>query len=207
MTGKTAPDFQFETRAIAAGASRVVGVDEVGRGPLAGPVLAAAVWLNPDNIPDGLNDSKKLSPARRQALAERLHEVADVGIGLASVAEIEEHNIHNAAQQAMMRAVFALRVRPDYLLIDGKFGPKGLNLPAETIVKGDGRVLSIAAASIVAKVERDRIMADLAREMPGYGWETNAGYPTPAHKAALLRLGVTAHHRRTFRPVHEALFS
>lgn len=199
------PDFSFETLAQNRGARLIAGVDEVGRGPLAGPVVAAAVRLDPENIPEGLNDSKKISRRKREALAECLRDIADVSIALASVEEIEEHNILRASHMAMMRAVSGLRQRPDHLLIDGKYPPKGLNLPFEMIIKGDARVLSIAAASIVAKVERDRIMAELAAERPGYGWETNAGYPTPQHKAALLKLGVTPHHRRTFRPVHNIL--
>lgn len=188
------------------GASRVAGVDEVGRGPLAGPVTAAAVVLDPNNIPAGLNDSKKLSAKRREALAEELMGCADVSIAHASVEEIDEHNILRASHLAMQRAVEGLRSVPDHLLIDGNMIPRGLQLPSSAIVKGDARSVSIAAASIVAKITRDRIMMDLAQQFPGYGWETNAGYPSKSHKAALQNLGVTPHHRRSFKPVHNILY-
>ncbi|MCA8883887.1 MAG: ribonuclease HII [Rhodobacteraceae bacterium] len=201
----SAPDFHFERSLLDGGAARVAGVDEVGRGPLAGPVMAAAVRLDPDNIPPGLNDSKKLSPRRREALADLLWAQADCAVGEATVDEIAEVNILRAAHLAMQRAVARLALPPDFLLIDGTMAPKGLNLPHRTLVKGDARSLSIAAASIIAKVARDRIMADLAAEFPGYGWETNAGYPTPAHKRALQDLGVTPHHRRSFGPIHKML--
>jgi ribonuclease HII len=200
------PDYSFEAAASARGAVRVVGVDEVGRGPLAGPVTAAAVWLDPRVIPDGLNDSKKLGPDLREGLAALLVECADVSIAHASVEEIAELNILRASHLAMRRAIAGLRVIPDHLLIDGNRMPDGLDLPGECVVRGDARVLSIAAASIVAKVARDRIMADLARSFPGYGWEQNAGYPTPAHKRALSDLGVSPHHRRGFAPVHKILY-
>lgn len=188
------------------GAVRVAGVDEVGRGPLAGPVTAAAVWLDPDAIPDGLNDSKKLTAAVRERLFDQLMAVADVCIAHASVSEIDEINILQASHLAMRRAIAGLRLPPDFLLIDGNRAPAGLTTPLLTIVKGDGKVLSIAAASIVAKVARDRIMCALACDFPGYGWDSNAGYPTPVHKKALLDLGVTPHHRRSFRPVHNILY-
>lgn len=184
----------------------MVGVDEVGRGPLAGPVTAAAVWLDPGSIPEGLNDSKKLTAAMRERLYDQLMAVADVCIAHASVVEIDEINILQASHLAMRRAIAGLRLPPDFLLIDGNRAPAGLTTPLLTIVKGDGKVLSIAAASIVAKVARDRIMCALACDFPGYGWESNAGYPTPVHKKALLDLGVTPHHRRSFRPVHNILY-
>jgi ribonuclease HII len=203
MAGK--PDFSFEAAAMAAGAARIAGVDEVGRGPLCGPVIAAAVWLDPERIPDGLNDSKKLSAARREALFSSLMETADVAIGAASVEEIDSINILRASHLAMIRAIAGLRMVPDHVLIDGNILPRDLTLSAETIVKGDGRSVSIAAASIVAKVWRDRIMVDLAQQHPGYGWERNAGYPTQDHLAALRNLGVTPHHRRSFKPVHNIL--
>ncbi len=199
------PSFDFETAAHLRGFARVAGVDEVGRGPLAGPVTAAAVVLDPANIPDGLNDSKKLSAKRRDALYDTLLAHADVCIIDVSVAEIDQHNILRASHIAMVRALAGLREPADYALIDGNMMPRGLNLPAETIVKGDARSLSIAAASIVAKVWRDRLMVDLAQQHPGYGWEKNAGYPTVEHKAGLKRHGVTPHHRRSFRPVHNIL--
>jgi ribonuclease HII len=200
------PDFSFEQAAFALGKLRVVGVDEVGRGPLSGPVLAAAVWLDPAQIPEGLNDSKKLTAARREALYDVICGACDVGIGAASVEEIDALNILRASHLAMTRAVAALAIAPDHVLIDGNMIPRGIAHPAEAVVKGDGRSLSIAAASIVAKVLRDRIMVDLAQQHPGYGWERNAGYPSPEHLAALRNLGVTAHHRRSFRPVHNILY-
>jgi len=203
---KTTPTFDIETDAQAHGYMRVAGVDEVGRGPLAGPVVAAAVVLNPENAPQGLNDSKQLTKKRREALFEQLHEVADVSIGEASVREIEEHNILRASHIAMIRALGGLKAPADYALIDGNQIPRGINLPALTIVKGDTKSLSIAAASIVAKVWRDRLMFALAQQHPGYGWETNQGYPTKEHKAGLKSHGVTPHHRRTFAPIHNILW-
>jgi len=181
----------------------VAGIDEVGRGPLAGPVTAAAVILDPDNIPSGLRDSKQLSPARRKKLAEQIMRCATVSIAHATVAEIDRLNILHAALLAMDRAAAALTA--DHHLIDGNRIPPGLRDRAEWIVQGDARCLSIAAASIVAKVTRDRIMVDLAQQHPGYGWDRNAGYPTPEHLAALQKLGVTPAHRRSFAPVHKML--
>ncbi len=204
---RTAPDFTFETTALDAGGTRVAGVDEVGRGPLAGPVTAAAVWLDPTAMPDGLQDSKRLGVAARESLFEQIMACADVGIGHASPAEIDAINILQASFLAMRRAIAALRVPPDHLLIDGNRLPADLPCPAQAIVKGDARSLSIAAASIIAKVTRDRIMANLARRYPGYGWETNAGYPTRCHKNAIADLGLTPEHRRSFKPVRNILSS
>lgn len=201
-----APNFDLETAALTAGARRVAGVDEVGRGPLAGPVTAAVVILNPDDMPTGLNDSKKLTAKRRDALFDEIMARAAVSIGHASVAEIDEFNILRASHLAMERAVAGLLPAPDHLLIDGNMIPKGLTIRAEAVIKGDGRALSIAAASIVAKVTRDRIMMDLAQQHPGYGWETNAGYGSKSHISALQYLGVTPHHRRSFKPVHNILY-
>jgi ribonuclease HII len=203
---KTAPDFSLETAAFNRGVMRVAGVDEVGRGPLAGPVTAAAVVLDPNNIPDGLNDSKKLTAKRREALTEEILKVADVCIAHATVEEIDEHNILRASHIAMERAVAGLSLAPDHLLIDGNLVPLGLRENSEAIVKGDARSLSISAASIVAKTARDSIMMDLAQQFPGYGWETNAGYPSKKHREALVELGVTPHHRRSFKPVHNILY-
>jgi ribonuclease HII len=200
------PDFSLETAAFAQGAVAVAGVDEVGRGPLAGPVTAAAVRLDPAAIPPGLDDSKKLTAPRRAMLAAALWAVADVSVAHASVAEIDDLNILRASHLAMLRAVAGLNRPPDYLLIDGNQMPRGLPCAARTVVRGDATSLSIAAASIVAKVVRDRIMVDLAQQHPGYGWETNAGYGTKAHLTALLNLGVTPHHRRSFAPVHNILY-
>lgn len=200
------PDFSFEETARARGFTLVAGVDEVGRGPLAGPVTAAAVILDPARLPEGLNDSKKLTARRRDALFDAILEMAEVSVAHATVAEIDEINILRASHLAMERALDGLSLAPDHALIDGNLIPKGLTLPATAIVKGDARSLSIAAASIVAKVTRDRIMVDLAQQYPGYGWEKNAGYPSKAHKQALIDLGVTPHHRRSFKPVHNILY-
>jgi ribonuclease HII len=201
----TMPDFRFETDLMAAGARVVAGVDEVGRGPLAGPVTAAAVILDLDRIPMGLNDSKTLSAKRREALVLELRETAQIGVGWASVSEIDALNIRNAAFLAMRRAVEELPVAPDHVLIDGNACPPDLPCAASPLVKGDARCVSIAAASIIAKVARDKVMADLDLAHPGYGWATNAGYPTKAHRDALQHLGVTAHHRRSFAPVYQML--
>ncbi|WP_092884842.1 ribonuclease HII [Roseicitreum antarcticum] len=199
------PDFSFETLAAERGCSFVVGVDEVGRGPLAGPVTAAAVRLLPGAIPEGLADSKTLSAAQRVALAAQIMSCAEVGVGHASVVEIDAINILQASFVAMRRAIAALPQAPDHLLIDGNRLPQDLPCAAEPIVKGDARCLSIAAASIVAKVTRDAIMAGLDAQYPGYGWVRNAGYPTAAHKLALRALGVTPVHRRSFAPVRNIL--
>ena len=200
---RTIPDFTHE----AALGARVAGVDEAGRGPLAGPVAAAAVVLDPQNLPPGLNDSKVLGAARREALFDQIHACAQVSLAWASVAEIDSLNIRAAALLAMRRAVDALDPVPEAALIDGNACPEGLPCRGVTLVKGDALSLSVAAASIIAKVARDRLMAELAMAHPGYGWEVNAGYPTAAHRAALLDLGVTPHHRRSFRPVHNILLS
>ena len=206
MAAKPTPDFTFESAALARGLSVVVGVDEVGRGPLAGPVTAAAVRLDPARIPGGLNDSKALTPARRETLFAAIMEMAEVSVAHASVEEIDSLNILRASHLAMARAVTGLVTNVDHALIDGNMIPRALSCSAEAVVKGDARCLSIAAASIIAKVTRDRIMVDLAQQHPGYGWEVNAGYPTPAHLRALLDFGITPHHRRSFKPVHNILY-
>lgn len=199
------PDFSLEQSLIAQGARRIAGVDEVGRGPLAGPVTAAAVVLDPSVIPDGLNDSKKLTEKKRIALLEVLQDCAEISVAHASVEEIDEINILRASHLAMERAVAGLSVPPEHLLIDGNLIPRGLTIPAQAVVKGDGRSVSIAAASIAAKIARDTIMRDLAQQFPGYGWESNAGYPSKSHISALQNIGVTPHHRRSFKPVHNIL--
>lgn len=203
--GRPVPDFAAETRAFAAGALRVAGVDEVGRGPLAGPVTAAAVRLDPGRIPAGLADSKALTAAARDRLCREILACAEVAVAHATVEEIDALNILRASHLAMTRAVAALG-GIDHALIDGNLIPGGLGCGATAIVKGDACCLSIAAASIVAKVTRDAIMVDLAQQHPGYGWEVNAGYPTRAHLQALLDLGATPWHRRSFRPVHNILY-
>jgi ribonuclease HII len=199
------PDFSFEISARMRGFTCIAGVDEAGRGPLCGPVVAAAVVLDPAHVPAGINDSKKLTEKRRVALFAEIMERAAVGVGRASPAEIDEMNILRASHLAMVRAIDALPLPPDHVLIDGNLLPRDLTVSAEALVKGDARSLSIGAASIIAKVIRDRIMVDLAQQHPGYGWEKNAGYPTKDHLTALQNLGVTPHHRRSFRPVHNIL--
>ena len=199
-------DFAFETEARLAGLWPVAGVDEVGRGPLCGPVTAAAVILDPAHIPGGIGDSKTLSAAKREALAGAIMASACWSVAHASVSEIDRLNILHASHLAMERAVAGLAKRPGFVLVDGNRLPKSLPCPARAVVKGDAKSLSIAAASILAKVVRDRLMVDLAQQHPGYGWERNAGYPTKDHLAALLNLGVTPQHRRSFKPVHNILY-
>ncbi|RWR48754.1 ribonuclease HII [Sinirhodobacter ferrireducens] len=199
------PDYSFELAAQARGLIRIAGTDEVGRGPLCGPVTAAAVILDPARIPEGLNDSKKLSAKRRAALVEEITATADWCVAHASVEEIDSLNILRASHLAMCRAVAGLRARADHVLVDGNRVPQDLGVSAEAIVKGDGRSVSIAAASILAKEARDALMVGLAQQYPGYGWERNAGYPTRDHLQALLDLGVTPVHRRSFKPVHNIL--
>ncbi|RAP40068.1 ribonuclease HII [Rhodovulum viride] len=203
---KPLPDFTLEAEALAGGARLVAGVDEVGRGPLAGPVMAAAVCLTPDDIPDGLRDSKTLTAHRREVLAAEIRARAAVGLGEASAREIEELNILQASHLAMCRALAALPAPPDLALIDGNSLPRALPCRGIRVVKGDARCLSIAAASIVAKVARDAVMVELAQQYPGYGWDHNAGYPTKEHLRALRDMGVSPHHRRSFKPVYNILW-
>jgi ribonuclease HII len=182
----------------------IAGVDEAGRGPWAGPVVAAAVILR-GAVPDGLDDSKKLSAPRRQRLFAELRASAClIGVGQASVAEIDALNILNATHLAMTRAVAALGVEPAMVLVDGNRLPQW-RWPARAIVGGDAKEPAISAASIIAKVTRDAIMADLDAMHPGYGWAANQGYGTPAHAAGLRQLGVTAHHRTSFAPIRALL--
>ncbi len=194
------PDFSIEDRLEGI----ICGVDEAGRGPWAGPVVAAAVVLARDKMPaaliGGLDDSKKLSAEKRAMLFTRLHECASIGVGVAEVNEIDEINILQATMKAMARAVEGLSLSPAVALVDGNRAPE-LSCPVRCVVKGDGISLSIAAASIIAKVTRDRIMAGLADLNPGYGWETNQGYGTKAHRAGLAKLGITSHHRKTYAPI------
>lgn len=182
----------------------LAGVDEAGCAPLAGPVVAAAVVLDRDRFPRGIDDSKKLPEPVREALYEKLMLQARCGVGIVSVEEIDALNIYWARMLAMARAVEALGFDPAFVLVDGNRCPRW-ERPSRPIVAGDAKCRSIAAASIVAKVTRDRIMAAYAREHPGYGWEHNRGYPTPDHRRALRELGVTPLHRRTFGLVREVL--
>jgi len=180
----------------------LAGVDEAGCAPLAGPVVAAAVILDRDKFPRGIDDSKNLPIEKREAIYAKLVKCAAWGVGIASVEEIDRINIYWARMLAMTRAVEALGIEPAWVLVDGNATPRWQR-PSKPIVGGDGKCRSIAAASIVAKVTRDRMMADLARDYPGYGWETNRGYGTPQHQRALDALGTTPIHRRSFAPVRE----
>jgi len=183
----------------------VAGVDEAGRAPLAGPVVAAAVIFRPDRIPEGLNDSKLLSRPVRERLFDVIHEDAlCLAIAEASVAEIDSLNILQASLLAMRRAVAALDPPPGHCLVDGNQDPRH-GLPTTCLVKGDRRSVSIAAAGILAKVARDRIMARLASDFPQYGWERNAGYSVPAHRKGLELVGVSPHHRKSFAPIRKIL--
>jgi len=198
------PTFELEAAELQLHGGPVAGVDEAGRGPLAGPVVAAAVILDPDRIPDGINDSKVLDEETRETLYGRIRATAIVGVGIADVKRIDRDNILAATLWAMAQAVGQLAVVPKLAAIDGNRAPK-LDCPARTIVKGDARCLSIAAASIIAKVTRDRLMVALAAKVPGYGFERHKGYGTAEHHEAIKRLGVTPHHRRSFRAVQLAL--
>lgn len=199
------PDHSLETACHHRGLIRIAGVDEAGRGPLAGPVVAAAVILDPARIPAGLDDSKKLTAKRRDALFDIILAEADVGIGISEVEEIDQINILEASLLAMERAVGALSQPAHHCLIDGNVRPRNLPIPCDPVVKGDAISVSIAAASIIAKVTRDRIMVGLAQQHPGYGWERNMGYGAPMHLSGLRDLGITPHHRRSFAPIHKIL--
>jgi len=200
------PDLSHEDAAGRNNGVLVAGMDEVGRGPLAGPVVACAAILPTDLtlLPAGITDSKKLTEKKREALAPVLREVCSFSLGMASVEEIDSLNILQATFLAMHRALEGLPHKPGFVLIDGNQTPKGLLCPARTIVQGDSKCLSIAAASIIAKVARDAIMRDLDALYPGYGWASNAGYGAPVHMQALFKLGPTPHHRRSFAPVRDA---
>ncbi len=199
------PDFLLE---LSRGLEPIAGIDEAGRGPLAGPIVAAAVVLDRARLPRGIDDSKKLKPSVRERIAAELGGCAAIGLGQATVEEIDQLNILKATMLAMRRALddlsLALGRVPALALVDGNRLPE-LPCRAEAVVRGDGKSFSIAAASIVAKVARDRMMADLARDHPQYGWDRNAGYGTAEHLKALTLHGPTPHHRITFAPVHNLL--
>lgn len=199
------PTFELEAAELALSGGPIAGVDEAGRGPWAGPVVAAAVVLDPGRIPQGIDDSKALDADDRERLFERISVTAlAIGVGIGDVERIDRDNILAATMWAMSEAITQLSCRPRLAIIDGNRAPR-LACQARTIVKGDAKCLSIAAASIIAKVTRDRLMIELSREMPGYGFERHKGYGTPEHRAALVRLGITSHHRRSFKPVQLAL--
>ncbi len=199
------PDLSFEDAAFAAGARRICGVDEAGRGPLAGPVVVAAVVLDRSNVPEGLDDSKALTARRREQLFELIIATASVSITIAPPRIIAELNILGATMWAMRQAVLGLAVRPDHVLIDGNRLPRGLPCPAEAIVSGDARSASIAAASIVAKVTRDRMCAVMDCEEPHFGFSSHKGYGAPAHLLALDTHGPGRHHRLDFAPCANAV--
>ena len=182
----------------------IIGVDEVGRGPLAGPVISAAIILNKEKIPEGINDSKKLSKKKREVINEELISQHSFAIGIASVEEIDKINILQASLLAMKRAVLNLNIKPQAILVDGNKLPD-LEYNMYPIIKGDSKSISIAAASIIAKVYRDKLMQDLSLQYPGYYWEKNSGYGTKQHLLALNNLGVTPIHRKSFAPIYNML--
>jgi ribonuclease HII len=197
------PTFARERAAIKRGVFPVAGCDEAGRGPLAGPVVAAAVILDPNRIPRGLDDSKKLTASERERLYKRIFATAEVGVAFGSPARIDRDNIRQASLWALARAVAALAVRPRLVFVDG-IDRIETDCDCEAVISGDALVLSIAAASIVAKVVRDRLMMQIGAAHPGYGFERHMGYAVPEHARALVALGPTVHHRRSFAPVAAA---
>ena len=200
------PNFLLEQELINNGKYLIAGTDEVGRGSWAGPVTAATVILNPKEIPLGIDDSKKISKLKRQLLSEAIISCAKhysiIHIGSE---EIDKLNILQASMLAMHKSINALEIDPDHVLIDGNRVPENCNFSTTAVVKGDSLSLSIAAASIIAKVARDQLMTDLARHYPQYGWETNVGYGTKAHMDGIAKYGITQHHRVSFKPVHKML--
>jgi len=197
------PDFSMETAARSKGLWPVAGTDEAGRGPLAGPVVAAAVVLDPDNIPPGLHDSKQLSAAKREALFTLIMQSAFVSVASSSSRRIDAIDIRKASLDAMRRAVAGLEVTPKLVLTDGRDVPPGLACEGRAVVKGDALSLSIAAASIVAKVMRDRMMARADADFPGYGFAIHAGYATEVHRKAIEAIGPCRLHRMSFRPLRQ----
>jgi ribonuclease HII len=197
--------FELEAVELDIHGGPVAGVDEAGRGPLAGPVVAAAVILDPRNIPDGIADSKTLEAETRRELYKAILATSRVGIGVAGVDRIDNDNILNASLWAMADAVAGLGCAPKLVLVDGNKVPPRIACATRAIVQGDAKCLSIAAASIVAKVTRDLMMIDLARQYPAYGFERHKGYGTAEHHAAIARHGLTPHHRRSFAPVQLVL--
>ncbi|MBL4647151.1 MAG: ribonuclease HII [Rhizobiales bacterium] len=183
----------------------IAGVDEAGRGPLAGPVVAAAVILDQDHLPDALNDSKKLSARKREALFEQILEHHHIGFAFAPPERIDDINIRGATLWAMAQAVNALPITPDVALIDGRDVPAGLPCPAGAVIKGDALSLSISAASIVAKVMRDQMMRNCGVDAPAYGFETHMGYGTERHRGCILQHGGSRHHRKSFNPLRTLL--
>lgn len=200
MSHATHPDFKLEEDLLRSGCNSVCGVDEAGRGPWAGPVCAAAVILDPENLPDGLNDSKKLNALKRDELFEEIRRNHTISVTFADVERIDRDNILEATMWAMKDAISSLSPDPDHALIDGNKLPE-LPMSATAIVKGDGRSFSIAAASIVAKVFRDRLMEKLDHDFPEYGFAQHKGYGTRAHQEALKKFGPCPIHRKSFKPI------
>ena len=198
------PTFELEAAEIQIHGGPVAGVDEAGRGPWAGPVVAAAVVLDPAPIPAHIDDSKAINEDARAFLYNRIMQHASVSVGIADVTRIDRDNILQATLWAMSEAIAGLKTRPKLVLIDGNKAPR-LTMDCRTIIKGDAKCVSIAAASIIAKVTRDRIMMALARDYPVYGFERHKGYGTPEHQAAINKHGVCPLHRRSFKPVQLAL--
>ena len=201
MEKKILPNLQVENEFKN---QNVCGVDESGRGALAGPVVAAAIILDKNNIPEGINDSKVLSPYLREKIFYKLSLSSTIGIGIIQSNQIDKLNILNATMLAMKRAILKLRIPADLALIDGNHSPK-INIPCKTFVKGDKKISSIAAASIVAKFTRDKIMKRLASKWPYYGWEKNFGYGTKLHIQGISMQGISMYHRKTFKPIHNIL--
>ena len=194
------PNYKFDQ----AYETPIIGVDEVGRGPLAGPVISAAIILNKEKIPEGINDSKKLSKKKREVINEELISQHSFAIGISTVEEIDKINILQASLLAMKRAILNLNIKPQTILVDGNKLPD-LEYNMYPIIKGDSKSISIAAASIIAKVYRDKLMQDLSLQYPGYYWEKNSGYGTKQHLLALNNLGVTPIHRKSFAPIYNML--
>ena len=201
----TEPTDRYEKRARRRGARLIAGIDEAGRGPLAGPVVAAAVVFEGGRVPKGVDDSKRLGATERERLFDLILAKAHVSVAVASRARIDRMNILRASLWAMSRALAGLPCRPDHVLVDGRDLPNGLACPGEAIIGGDGLSVSIAAASIIAKVTRDRLMGAMGRAYPNYGFERHMGYGTALHLDALGRHGPCPHHRRSFAPVRIAL--
>ncbi len=205
FTLPSAPDFSIEAALLAQGKYAIAGVDEAGRGPLAGPVTSAAVILNPDNLPMGLNDSKKLTEKRREILFDEILKTSHVAWCSLNAQTIDKINIREAALHAMEVSIAQLPIKADYAIIDGRDVPKALTNIGEAFIKGDTRSLSIAAASIIAKVVRDRMMVEADKLYPAYGFAGHKGYGSQKHREAILKFGGSPLHRKSFSPLKQML--